>query len=532
MDLHRVRRLAGVLIASQLRSGRSTSDPESFFGTPGFLAVIDTAAFAGAALLAWLAVRVSGLPTAAWAQLVGPLLPFLPLVGLSVVLVAGTMFELTATVRFSGSDAAHWLPLDPSEYAMASATAIAFSYSPSIALALGGVLPVAFVSGTFVPYLVAAGLSVVALLQGGLVIEIVRAVGQRAGAVAASRGGRATLVVRAALLILVILAVQLAFNPVVLLAVVHDLASVLIVTAIVPFLWSTQTVFDVLRGDPWLALAFGAGQVAFLGVLVDLAGWARARYWVPAGSEADVGPVRFAAGHPWFSAAGLSAPESAVAAKDLKGFVRRREMMPTLVVPVVFVVLIFLEGGSLGALGVVLWLGWIVGFFGLILATTSVGQERRSLQLLLATPITPRGLHRAKVAAVLVPVLIASVLVGAAVGVYFGFDPVHALALVAISATAGVELTLWGLVFAARYSDFQDRPRPQFLRPSGMLAATASGTVLLFAFLVPAAFALAATGMTAIVAGLVATAIAVGFGVLSIVWSRSGFEALFRELPF
>ncbi len=532
MNFHRVRRLAAVLVASQLRSGRSTSDPTSFLGSPALLATLDVGLFAIAAGVALLAVRSAGLPAGTWAQLLGPLLPFLPLVGLSVVLVAGTMFELTTTARFSGSDAAHWLPLDPTEYAAASAAAIAYTYSPAVALVVGGLLPVALVAGQTLPYLVAVGLSVVALLEGGLLIEVVRAVGQRAGTVAAARGGRFTLIVRAALLIVVILAVQLAFNPVVLLAFVHDLGSVLIVTAIVPFLWSTQSIFDLLRGDPWLALAFAAGQVALLAVLADFAGWTRAKYWVAASAEVQVGSVRFASGHPWFTAAGLSGPEAAVAAKDLKGFVRRRELMPTLVVPIVFVLLIFLEGGALGPLGVVLWLGWIVGFFGLILATTSVGQERRALQLLLATPISARSLLRAKVAAILVPVGVGSVAVGAAVGIYFGFDPLRCLALVGVSAVAGIELTLWGLVFAARYSDFQERPRPQFLRPSGMLAATGTGTVLLFAFLVPAAFAIAATGASAVAAGCAAAGVAVAVGAVSFHWSRTGFDTLFRELPF
>ncbi len=532
MNLHRVRRLASVLVASQLRSGRSTSDPTSWLANPGLLAVVDVGLFGVATALALLVVRAAGISREVWAQLLTPLLPFLPLVGLSVVLVAGTMFELVTTARFSGSDAAHWLPIEPSEYAAASAMAIAYSYSPTVALALGGLLPVALAAGALLPYAVAAVLSVLALLEGGWVIEIVRAVGQRAGSVTASRAGRATVVVRAVLLIVVILAVQLAFNPILLLSFLHDASQVLFVTQVVPFLWATQSVLDFLHGDPILGLLFAVLQAGFLLVLAEVAGRTRARFWVATTAEERGGPVRYAGGHPWLAAAGLTVPEAAVAAKDLKGFVRRREMLPTLVVPIVFVVLIFVEGGPLGPVGVVLWLGWIVGFFGLILATTSLGQERRSLQMLLATPITPRGLLRAKVAALLVPVGIAGTMVGLAVGIFYGFDPLHCLALVAVSATAGVELALWGLVFAARYSDFQDRPRPQFVRPTAMLAATGSGSAILFAFLVPAALALAGTGPIVWVAGTAAVVVAAVGATASLAWSRSGFDRLFRELPF
>jgi len=98
--------------------------------------------------------------------------------------------------------------------------------------------------------------------------------------------------------------------------------------------------------------------------------------------------------------------------------------------------------------------------------------------------------------------------------------------------TVSVVLTFWGLAFATRYSDFQERPRPQFMRPGGMLAATGSGMVLLFAILIPGTVAVLYPSGFSIPLGLVTAGIAASGGGLGLQLTRSGFDQLFRELPF
>ncbi len=104
--------------------------------------------------------------------------------------------------------------------------------------------------------------------------------------------------------------------------------------------------------------------------------------------------------------------------------------------------------------------------------------------------------------------------------------------MVLVGCAGAVAVGFWGLVFAARYSDFQDRPRPQYLRPSAMVAATMSGMCILFAVLIPGALALAATGALALGGAVLCVALAVGFSGIGWYLSRSGFDQLFRELPF
>jgi hypothetical protein len=532
MDLHRVRRLALTLVASQLRSGRSSSDPTSLLGQPQLIAAVDVVLFLAVFGLSLGAVRASSLGSHQVATLANALLPFLPLVAVGVVLVAGVMFELTTTAKFAGSDAANWLPITPAEYVAASAAAIAYTYSPAVALALGVLLPFALFGGTLAAYLLTVVLTIVALFEGAVLVEMLRSATQRASSVGAGRRGQVTLILRAVVLVVVILALQLAFNPVFLLGLAQRLSAVGLVTAAVPFFWSTEAVTQWVGGSPALGIAFAVGQVAFVALLVYLAGELRVRYWVPAATEVRLEEHRYAARNPFLALLGLSAAESALVSKDLKGLVRRREMLPTLVVPIVLIVLVLVEGTVFGEFGSVLWVGWVAGFFSLLIAGTSVGQERRALQSLISYPLSAGSLVRAKATFVLLPSLVVAVALGLVVGVYFRLSVGAVLGVLLLVVAVSVVLTFWGLVFASRFSDFQDRPRPQFLRPGGMLAAMGSGMVLLFAILTPGTFALLSPSSSSVSLALVCALLALGVGGLAVLWTVTGFRRLLYELPF
>ena len=532
MTLHHVRRLAGTLVASQLRSGRSSSDPKSFLGKPALIGTVDALLFLGVFGLTFAGIRAGGLSTGDALAFGNGLFPFLPIIAVGVVLVSGFMFELTTTAKFAGSDAANWLPLTPREYVAASSSAIAYTYSPAVALVLGASLSIALVAGSFSTFLVVAGLTVLALFEGALLVEMVRATSQRTSSVGSGRRGPFVLVLRALLLVVVVLAFQLAFNPVILLAVATRFSALGVVTAVVPFFWSTEAVTQWTAGHGALAGAFAAAQVAFLALLLYIAAALRVRYWTPSPAEVRLEEHRYAARNPVLALVGLTAVESALVTKDLKGLVRRRELLPTLVVPVVLGILVFVEGRALGGLVSVLWMGWVTGFFALLLGGTSLGQERRAIQSLYAYPLTVESIVRAKATFVLVPSLVVAVALSSFVGAFFGFSPPEVLGGMVLIGGVAVVLTFWGLAFGCRYADFQERPRPQFLRPGGTLAAAGSGMLILFAVLLPGVIALLAPSSDSGLLVAFAAAVAVGMGSLAVVWTYSGFRQLFREIPF
>lgn len=532
MKLHHVRRLAVTLITSQLRSGRSSSDPQSFLGRPALIFVLDIGLFLASISAAGVVIGISARSQAQLTAIADLWLPFVPLFAVGVVVIAGLLFELTSTTKFAGSDAANWLPISPAEYILASVSAIALTYSPAIAAVLGGLLPLAAYGRTVPLYEATVAFSVLALFMGAILVEMVRAGAQHASDVNVGRRGQASFFLRALVLILLVLLLQFAFNPVFLFGVAQRQSAVAVVTILVPFFWSTEAMNLWVVGNSGAATGFAIAQLAFVAVLLYLASALRERFWAPTPTEVRLQVHQYAAPNPLLAFFGLNAAESALVGKDLKGLVRRRDMLPALAVPLVLIVLVLVEGGTLGGLISVLWIGWVAGFLALLLSSTSVGQERKAIQSLYAFPLSPDNVLRAKAAYVLVPSLIVALGLAALVGLFFRLSPGTFLGVTLLVVGVVVVLTFWGFAFATRYSDFQERPRPQFLRPAGMLAATASGMALLFGILITGAFALLAPSSFSLELGLLATALAVMAGAVAVLWTRSGFRHLFRELPF
>jgi hypothetical protein len=536
MDLHTVRRISGVLVASQIRSGRSSTDPRSLFAQPWIFAVIDLALFSGLFTLTLLVVPTTTPVSAIFLPLLTSLLPFLPLYAVATVLVAGVMFELTATAKFAGSDAVNWLPVTPGEYVLASSSAIAYTYSPALAFILGPVAALSWEVGLGGPVLLVTFLSIVGLFEGAFLVEMVRSATQRVGS-SGGRRGRLSLILRAAALLVLVLALQLAFNPVFLFDSLNGLTVLANFSAFIPVFWSTHATTLWLAGDPALSLAFVVAQLVFAALLLAIAAELRIRYWVISATEFSFDAHEYASQHPFLSALGLDRAEAAIVTKDFHGLTRRREMMPMLVVPLVIFIVVLVENVGSSGSGLphtwgLVFVGWAGGFLALLLATTSVGQERRALQTLYAAPITGRSVFRAKSVSVLLPALIVTVTVTLAASVVFGLSWGPAIGMVLVGSAAAVAVGYWGLVFAARYSDFQDRPRPQYLRPSAMLAATTTGMCILFAVLIPGAVAFAGTGPVALGGLGACIVLAAGFSGVGWYFSRTGFDRLFRELPF
>ncbi|MCI4343022.1 MAG: hypothetical protein L3J92_02760 [Thermoplasmata archaeon] len=536
MKLHTVHRIAGVLVASQIRSGRSTSDPRSLFGRPLIYAAVDLGLFVVLFALTAAAVPPSFATASILRSLLKTALPFIPLYATAAVLVAGVMFELTATAKFSGSDAVNWLPVSPTEYVLASSTAIAYTYSPALAFVLGPVAALSLDVGLGGTVVLVAFLGIVGLFVGAFLVEMVRSVTQRLGS-AGGRRGHVALVLRAAALLALVLALQLAFNPVFLLDSLGGLTALGDLSAFLPVFWSTHALTLWLSGRWADALGFVAAQLLFAAALFWLAAELRIRFWVVSSAEFSFDAHRYASDHPFLTAVGLSRAEASIVTKDFHGLTRRREMLPMLIVPLVIFIVILVESAGDSSQGlphswVLVFVGWAGGFLALLLSTTSVGQERRALQTLYAAPLSGRSVFRAKSVAVLLPALAVTVGITVVTAVVFGLPWLTAGGMVVIGGLAAVAAAFWGLAFAARFSDFQDRPRPQYLRPAAMVAATTSGMGILFGVLIPGAIALASTGALALEAALLCAVIAGGMTAVGWHLSRTGFDGLFRELPF
>jgi hypothetical protein len=539
MDLRRVRRLAWVLVASELRSGRSSADPRSLFGQPIFLLLIDAFAVGAIAVAGSLFFRATAVMSPGLAALaVSQGLPVLPLLALGGVVLAGLLFELNRSVRFSTSDAANWLPLTPREYVLASASAIAYSDSLIVALAAGVALAIGAASGAWVAALLAVALSVNGLLAGALVVEMVRATTQRAAAALSGRSGRAALAGRLVLFVLVIVVFEVFFSPLLLYRLLAAITTLGPVSYWVPVLWAPLALEGWVGGQVLPTLLFAGLAVALTGLFVVGAATLRVRFWAPAPAELRMDVHEYSETHPVLGRLGLDRLESALVAKDLRGLFRRREMLPVIAIPAVLLAVVAITGATTGASGGISFLsiyaGWLVGFAALWMATTTFGQERKALQTLYQLPITPASIYRAKRALpVLFAVVYAAVLTGAIV-VLQPSAPYVVLGLLGSYIAAGVLSALLGLAFAARFSDFQERPRPQFIRPWAMILAMFVALPLNFALLgvavlILSTIAAGAAVPIALLVGLVAFVL--GAGAVFEYLARTGALRLLRELP-
>jgi hypothetical protein len=539
MDRRRILRLAAVLVIAQLRGGRGTTKPNSFFGRPISILVLD--AVVGLGVFA-LAINVLSSAQARDPGLVAlalrEALPVLPLLAVGGVILAGVLFELNTSSRFTTSDAVNWLPISPEEYVLASAISIA--YSDSLVAALAGAVAIALAAstGAYAAGLLAVVLVVIGLVEGGLVVEMIRSTTQRASAAITGRAGRTALVLRAGVFLGVILVFELFFNPVVLIDLLHSFNSIGLATAAIPLLWGSFALEEWLSGNLALGLVFTVLEFLLVGFFWWTAARFRVQFWAPAPAEVRSVAHEYGEAHGWLGALGLSRVESALVAKDLRGLVRRRELLPTLMIPVVLLIVVLVGGvtgagasdGFLGAIYVV----WLTGFGSLLLASTSFGQERRAVQNLYQLPIAPASVFRSKSTLSLLVGGVFALGFSILAGILYRLPLGVVVGLLVIDVAVVFASTYLGLSLASRYSDFQERPRPQYVRPWAMLLGMVVGLMVIFGIAVPgilALFTLAGGGPFPTTEVAISAGVAVASISILAALARSGTYRLMAELP-
>jgi hypothetical protein len=552
--LGRIFAIAAVLAKSQLRAGRSGRAGMSMFRDPAVLALIDVACFVACALVGFEIIgAITALPPSQGAPLVSALtesLVFVPAMIPSVVLVAGVLFELSASSKFASSDSINWLPVTQSEYVIASTLSIAYSYSvvpsaimgltlwPSIRLGYGS---------TWVEMLL---LSCVSLFYGGAIVEVLRAAINRVSNVVMNRARRGALVLRLAVTIGVILVLQVIFNFVFLLDLVSRFTSALSVVSFLPILWASLAVKASLVGDTAQSMLYAVATVFFAAAILWVAVIVRAKYWSPTPSQVTVTRGEYAprtGSRFGLSLLGLGPSEVTLVKKDLKGLARRRELLQYFSIPFVLAIVFLLQisfnpalsPGSSGAPKVPsvidqLPIWFVGGLFGLIISSISFGQEQRSAGLLYSLPVTGHQVLRAKVFVSLLLAMLATVSVFVIVTAFTRPLPLVAAENFVVAVAITTQEVCIGTAFGARYPDFQERPRPRFVDPLGIIAMVIVGMAVMFVTALPSILGDALSAFPAIQSQLpslflVSVAFAVAVIGLSYSWANREVKKLFVE---
>ncbi len=410
-----------------------------------------------------------------------------------MVLIAGILFELNVSSKFSASDTVNWLPVTQAEYVTASALSVAYDYSVSVAVVLGATVVPAIDFGLWWTWAGMALVSLAMLFAGGVLVEIVRATINRVSSAVMGRARRGALVLRLMLTVGIILVFEFIFNFSFLLGIIGTFRSSLSITAFVPLFWGSLVVEGILTGQPLFVIGFSALTVGFVGFLVWAAVKVRSKYWSPTPTTVRVTTSEYVPRASGLLKLGLTNTEAAVVRKDLKGATRRRELLSFFAIPLViaavFVFEIFLggAGNTSGAAGFAsdypIW--FIGGFFGLMISSISFGQESKAVMVLYSLPISPRELLRAKAFLALSIAVVATLATAIFFSVLGGATLVDALENVVIGVSIAVEEVCIGLAFGASHPDFQERPRPRFVDPIWLIVMMLVGVAVLFATALP-----------------------------------------------
>jgi len=415
----------------------------------------------------------------------------LPVILTSAVILAGILFELGQTSGLASSEAVNWLPVSPREYVLASTVSVVFTYSPLLFISLGITIPLALSIGmlSVVPFFILV--SILAFIWGAVIVEALRSVMNRISTTLYKKSGRLGVILRIALVVVLLVAVQIAFNPYILYTALSGIVAGVNLAWFVPVIWPSVAVVSYLTPDAARTTIFALLSLLFTFLIFEAATRLRARYWspVPVTIILSTSTVYVPQGKSFLW---LDPVAFAVASKELRSLARRKEMARFLAIPVLLVVsslLPVLTSGanprtSLSGVSLVL-LAETSLILPMMLSSISIGQEGSSIANIYMLPISADEL-------VLGKLFLPWVFSGAgilAIALLMQFlAPVAAGRFLATLVAAAFNMIIQGYVglgTGSRYPSFNVGPRARYLTFTGFIVAFVLGGLATVAILTP-----------------------------------------------
>ena len=542
-SLRKVWIISRSLLLSQLRAtaagGTSRIGVRSILRRPLILGIIDVVGFAVATGIAYyigssIASYASPSQVSSVSGDVRSFIVILPAAILSIILVLGLVLEVSAGAQFASSDTVNWLPVTASEYVAASTLSLLIYYSIFPVVVLGATLSLAYVFGVLGAWELAAVLSIFGIVASTSILEIARAVLNRFSTSLYRRGGRAAIALRALFGVIVIILFQALFYPTVYEHFLGVITTGFGPTWLVPLLWASVAVTALLSANLFVSVLFSLLAIGFAVALFFSAVAARSRYWVPMQPSVRISSSVYAP-KSGFASRILNQSQLAITKKDLRGLVRRREMVRLLALPGVFLVVALLSSTTSGGFSFFGYFGMlIVAYTVLYLSMSSVGAEGKSIMNLYQAPVVTKDFVIGKAAP--------SIIFGSGFGIAFyvitalmgstAYAAVVPLFLV-LSVGLAFEMSLLGLLLGMHFPNFSESPRAQFVSQTAGLIALPSaafiGGISLGPFLITSVFNL---GYSNVVEGFVAS-IAV-IGLVTYLFYRSALgqaDKLLSQIP-
>jgi len=496
MNLRAAYQLTKVLTFSQLRATRTIRGRLDFLRRPSAIVLIDTAAFIVACLVAQrlALIFVAPISTSTGSSLAVQVMVDLPIFLMFLIMISGLLWELSYSFNFTSTDMINHLPITAAEYVLASSASLAFSYSIYVAVGLGAALGLALQFGLIYAWIITVLMSFVGVLIGAFGLEALRAFTNRASSLLYKRSGRAVMILRLVVLIVVFVFFQLIFNPTIMLSLLGSIAGSVQGASYFPLVWPSLAVASFIEDNLLSASLYAFLTFLLCGFFFLACVRLRQAYWMPMPVSVKLSTATYAPSAGFLSRLGLNPTESAIVRKDFRSLSRRREMARFLAIPILIVAsllipsLVSTSQSPASSLGIVFWffpLIFGVTFFALFTSMISVGQEGSAVWNLYSSPLLPRELVRAKATANIIlslPIAIAFWLGITLLG-HTSFK--SSLAILLVLAALILAESFVGLALGVKYPDFSETIRSRFIRLTGMLTGMLLGMAVAGVILAP-----------------------------------------------
>jgi hypothetical protein len=501
---------------------------------PSILAVLDIVVMVAAAGLSYL-IAHAVVGTSFASTLIVPLeniIEILPAIILGIILLLGLVLEVSSGAQFASSDTVNWLPVTASEYVTASALSLLLYYSVVPVAVLSATFSFAVVFGLAGAWLLAAFLSIFSIVVSTSVLEILRAVLNRFSSSFYKRGGRAAIVLRIAAGILLLVVFQALFYPSVYEHFLGVITARLGPTWFVPVLWASVAVTSLIAGNLETAALFAILTIGLAAALFSVAIYARAKYWVPQPPAITISSAAYAP-RTSFASIILNQHELAITKKDVRGLLRRREMIRLLAMPFVFLVITFLNT-SAGGFSFIIYFGFfIVALSTLFIGIAGIGSEGRAIINLYQAPLSTRDFVIGKSTTPMVFGSIFSVMIYVVIAIFTRAQLLELVLFFIAALGIVLEMAFLGTLIGLRFPNFSESPRSQFISQSGSLiavpVAAIVGAVSLSPLILTTLLGFAASYRT--LALLASLAIMLGMAFFSFKFSESQAGKLLAQVP-
>jgi hypothetical protein len=395
----------------------------------------------------------------------------------SVVMLGCIMLTMVQQFQLSGMKAArvvnYWLPITWQEHTLASILSNLLGFPMAIVIGCSaGILVFSAFNGVMLWALLTVVMLFGAAFIASATTEILRIVQTRFTGAVYKSSGKTVIWVRFASTLGAIVVFYLVYflivgGPVDFL---QSLSSVQSTLWFVPFVWPGMALFYLLQNLVLEGALFFGVTLLFMGGLYYLAFNLNKRfglYELPAITIQTKG-AQYVPKTGLLGKLGFSSIEAALIRKDIRSFTRRRELMTTFIVPIVFVILPIFYSTTLSVAANIVYVAMVfllpAGMMSMLLGNMLIGEEGQVVWRIYASPISPKNLVRAKYAFLLMLSLIVLAITGT-FGALFFRPPAE---LIAVGFFVGVFLVFalgaTGLYFGFRGADFSGGHRQKMIR--------------------------------------------------------------------